>query len=147
MGIEEANQANLHEWLRMALALWPENSESQLRQELSDSLASDREKTFLFKNEDGRYVGFVTASLRTDYVEGASTSPVGYLEGIYVDETHRNRGIGRKLVEAAENWARERGCTEMGSDTWVTNTGSIQFHDRLGYQQEEILVHFLKALH
>jgi aminoglycoside 6'-N-acetyltransferase I len=80
------------------------------------------------------------------YADGASTSPVGYLEGRYVSPQFRNRGAGRMLVEAGEAWARDRGCTEMASDTEIDNAVSIRLHAELGYREVERVVRFLKSL-
>ena len=90
-------------------------------------------------------VGFTEVGLRA-YAEGCRSSPVGYLEGIFVAEPYRARGIGRALVEAAEQWARERGCTEMASDREVENEGSGIFHAAVGYQEVERIVCFKKPL-
>ena len=47
---------------------------------------------------------------------------------------------------AAENWAREKGCTEMASDTWLDNEPSIRAHLKMGYNEVERLVHYVKQL-
>jgi aminoglycoside 6'-N-acetyltransferase I len=90
-------------------------------------------------------VGFLEVWLR-EYAEGASSSPVGYLEGWFVEPEFRCKGIGRSLVLAGEEWARQAGCTEMASDSEVDNVGSIRAHQRLGYREVERIVCFLKAL-
>lgn len=53
-------------------------------------------------------MGFANVALRNDYVEGCGTSPVAYLEAIYVDEEHRLSGYARELVKRCEDWGRER---------------------------------------
>jgi aminoglycoside 6'-N-acetyltransferase I len=63
-----------------------------------------------------------------------------------VDEDLREQGIGKALVKAAEVWARSQGLTEMGSDTWLENDISIQAHLKMGYEEAERLVHFIKKL-
>ncbi len=70
-------------------------------------------------------VGFAELSIRA-YAEGCSSDNVGYLEGWYVEESHRH--VGQALVEAAEQqWARKRGCTaRLASDTEATS--STQAH-------------------
>ena len=68
---------------KLALLLWPEHALSALEQELRIYLASDAAAIFL-AFERIQAVGFAQCQLRTDYVEGASSSPVGYLEGIFV---------------------------------------------------------------
>lgn len=49
-------------------------------------------------------------------------------------------------MQAAEAWARQEGCDEMGSDAVVENFNSQQAHQHLGYQVSETLVHFRKPL-
>lgn len=95
--------------------------------------------------QNGQLVGFVEVSLR-DYAEGCESSPVGYLEGWYVVPEHRKTGIGRRLVQAAEDWARAKGCSEMASDSELSNTQGQQAHARLGYQEVERMVCFRKSL-
>jgi aminoglycoside 6'-N-acetyltransferase I len=66
-------------------------------------------------------VGFLEMSLRHEYVEGCETSPVAYLEGIFVLGEHRNKGVAKLLVKQAEEWAINAGCTEIASDAEITN--------------------------
>ena len=94
---------------------------------------------------DENLVAFIEAGLR-EYGEGCETSPVGYVEAWYVDEHLRGQNLGRDLVQMAEQWAREKGCTEMASDTWLENESSIAAHLKLGYVEAERLVHFMKRL-
>ena len=63
-----------------------------------------------------------------------------------MDEDLRGQGVGKALVEAAEEWARSQGLSEMGSDTWLENEVSIRAHLKLGYEEAERLVHFVKKL-
>ena len=89
--------------------------------------------------------GFLEASIRS-HVEDCDTENVGYLEGWYVDEPHRQMGIGGGLVKAAEDWARNKGCNEMASDAEVGNTVSLEAHAKLGYTETSRLVHLRKEL-
>lgn len=123
MRIEKANQTHLDAITHLALKLWPDHEWAELRSEFEELLASQKDRLYLAA-ANGTYVGFVHMSLRYDYVEGSSSSPVGYVEGIYVDETHRNQGVSRKLVEAGGAWAKSLGCKEIGSDTGSDNHAS-----------------------
>jgi aminoglycoside 6'-N-acetyltransferase I len=143
--IRVATELDLDEVVALALALWPDEDEEDLAESLSASIDADVEIVFLAIAE-GERVGFAAASLRTDYVEGASSSPVGYLEGVYVDEAHRRRGIGQALVRAVESWAALEGCTEFGSDAYLENLESHAFHLAAGFEEAGRLVHFLKPL-
>ncbi|WP_041653509.1 aminoglycoside 6'-N-acetyltransferase [Allomeiothermus silvanus] len=123
-------------------ALWPDANDPS---EVMDQLARPERFQILVAEEGSQFIGWVEVALR-DYAEGCQTSPVGYLEGWYVVPTHRQSGIGRKLVEAAEDWARGKGCTEMASDTKIHNTLSQIAHARLGYAEVERIVCFRKPL-
>ena len=129
----------------MRQRLWPEAPVEYLSVDLDDKLARPDYIVFVASNEDDASIAFVEAGLR-DYAEGCETSPVGYIEAWYVDEHLRGQKLGRELILAAERWAREKGCTEMASDTWLENEASITAHLRLGYYEVERLVHFAKKL-
>jgi aminoglycoside 6'-N-acetyltransferase I len=132
-------------WLRMRLSLWADQSLEQLRSELESILADPLTPVFVAIRADGSAGGFIEAGTRK-YAEGCETSPVGYIEGWYVDPDLRKQGVGAALVHAAEDWARSQGLSEMGSDTWLDDEASIQAHAKLGYQEMERLVHFGKRL-
>ncbi|MGL4798787.1 MAG: aminoglycoside 6'-N-acetyltransferase, partial [Cellulosilyticaceae bacterium] len=84
--------------------------------------------------------------LRYDYVEGTESSPVGYLEGIYVDEKHRMQGMARQLLKYCEKWAREQGCAEFASDCELDNTESLRFHLKVGFIEANRMICFNKRL-
>ena len=141
--IRRATLEDKPDWLRMRLLLWIYSAAHELEPELDTILADPGQAVFIASAFDGRCVGFVEAATRT-YAEGCATSPVGYIEGWYVDEDLRGQGIGTRLVTTAEEWARQKGCQEMASDTWLDNDASIYAHIRMGYQEVERLVHFVK---
>jgi aminoglycoside 6'-N-acetyltransferase I len=113
--------------------------------DLDDKLANPDYAVFVASRPDESVIAFIEAGLRA-YAEGCESSPVGYIEAWYVDEDRRGQKLGRDLVQAAEQWAREKGCSEMASDTWLENEASIAAHLRLGYAEVERLVHFAKRL-
>ena len=143
--IRRATQADKPEWIRMRQGLWPDAPLEYLNFDLDELLADDDAAVFVASNADGRLVAFIEAGLR-GYGEGCETSPVGYIEAWYVDPHLRGQKLGRELVRIAEQWARDKGCTEMASDTWLENDISIAAHLRMGYAEAERLVHFVKRL-
>ncbi len=133
------------EWLRLRVGLWPEQTRRELDSERSIfSERPDRYVVFLARRADGRWGGFLEASLR-EYAEGCATSPAGFIEGWYVDADLRRAGVGRALVHAAEAWAAAKGCVEMGSDTEAVNVRSQRAHAALGYGATR-MVSFWKRL-
>ncbi len=145
ISIRRASHEDIPEWLRMRRALWSTSPIEDLRWAMDETLSDPKQAVFFAVREDGSPCGFVETGMRS-YGEGCETSPVGYIEGWYVDDDVRNQGIGKRLVQTAEDWARSLGMVEMASDTWLDNEGSIAAHVRMGYFEVERLVHFVKKL-
>lgn len=142
--IRRVQHADMPEWFGMRKCIWPEAPDEYLDFDLNEIIASDDDVVF-FALVEGRSVGMIEARIR-EYGEGCETSPVGYIEAWFVREDLRGKGIAGALVQAAENWAREKGCTEMASDTWLDNESGIRAHVKMGYSEVERLVHFMKHL-
>jgi aminoglycoside 6'-N-acetyltransferase I len=133
------------EWFRMRQALWDDCPDKQQEREIDEILSSDTEVVFFAERSSGGLCGFLEASLRSR-ADGCDSTPVGYIEGWYVDEDVRRRGVGRTLVDAAEAWALSRGCRQMASDAELWNTVSHQAHGAIGYKETARLVLFKKDL-
>lgn len=136
---------DLKDLVDLALELWPGHTARGLSAELAEILVKE-DAAFFLAYDSGTPVGFAQCQLRRDYVEGAENSPVGYLEGIFVSETHRKQGIAKELLAACEDWAREKGCTEFASDCELTNIQSLQFHLNVGFKEVNRIICFTKKL-
>jgi len=143
--IRRATAEDKPEWLRMRQGLWPEAPTEYLDFDMDELLAEPDYVVYVASGTDGNLIAFIEVGLR-DYSEGCETSPVGYIEAWYVDEHVRGQKLGKEMVHVAESWAREKGCTEMASDTWLENETSIAAHLKMGYDEAERLVHFVKRL-
>lgn len=145
MTIKQATRADLAEATRLALLLWPEHEPEELSADLAPLL--DRSDAAIFLCEtDGHAVGYAQCQLRRDYVEGCETSPVGYLEGVFVEEGHRRRGAASALVEACQDWARAQGCREFASDCELDNADSLRFHLGVGFEEANRIICFIRRL-
>jgi aminoglycoside 6'-N-acetyltransferase I len=139
-------ESDLAEWLRLRQLLWDGSGEEDQKSEMVDIIEDpDSQFVAVADSGDGRLVGFLEASIRS-HVEDCETENVGYLEGWFVEESSRQKGIGGRLVDLAEQWARQHGCTEMASDAEMGNLVSQQTHSKLGYVETSRLVHFRKEL-
>jgi aminoglycoside 6'-N-acetyltransferase I len=143
--IRRATYEDKPDWLRMRQGLWPDAPIEYLNFDMDDRLADPDYAVLVASGDAGQLVGFLEAGTRK-FADGCETSPVGYIEGWFVSEGFRGRGIGAELVRAAEEWARSLGRQEMASDTWLENENSIRVHRLLGYEEMERLVHFVKRL-
>ena len=139
-------ETDLNAWFRLRQMLWDGSSEQNHKTEMLDIIEHPESQLILVAQVDtGELVGFLEASIRP-FVEDCHTDSVGYLEGWFVEPKFRRMGIGRQLVKAAENWARQRGCTEMASDAELGNDVSLTAHLGLGYEETSRLVHLRKDL-
>jgi len=133
---------NEKEWAEMCIALWSDNTTADMLKERKNGKLPNE---YLYM-ADGEAIAFVSLSLRHDYVEGTVSSPVGYLEGIYVKPNFRGRGIAAELVEFAKKWAISQGCSELASDCELDNENSRLFHSKIGFEEANKIICFTMAL-
>ena len=149
MIIRPAQASDAAEWLRMRMALWTGSDPDTQAGEIAHFLAAlplpTLHAAFVCPRPDTGLCGLVEVSIRP-YADSCEGNNVGYLEAWYVDPDVREQGVGRALVTAAEEWARQQGCREMASDADLDNTISQAAHQRLGYVETGRSVQFCKAL-
>lgn len=128
----------------MRRALWPD--EAGLESDTAAMLAAPERLALIARDDRGGAAGFAEAAIRRDYVNGCDTSPVLFLEGIYVAPDRRMQGVARALAEQASRWGRAFGCTEFASDALLDNADSHAFHAAIGFEETERVVYFRRAL-
>jgi aminoglycoside 6'-N-acetyltransferase I len=139
-------QDDFNEWLDLALTLWPDYQTAEMQVILTSILASPHEDGFIVRDENENAIAFMNLSLRSDYVPGATHRPVAYVEGIYVKDEYRNQGVGKALIQTAQQWGRDLGCLELASDALIENTASHEFHTKMGFREVERTVFFIKSV-
>ena len=142
--VEKAEASELPAVAGLAARMW-DHPTAELEAEFAELLA-DPEAALFTAKRNGEAVAFAQCQLRHDYVEGTETSPVGYLEGVYVDEAHRHRGVASALLRACEAWAKEKGCAEFASDCELDNRDSLGFHLAAGFEEANRIICFTKRL-
>lgn len=75
---------------------------------------------------DGRVVGFVSVS---------DVHGLAHL-GMFVEREHRGQGVGRRLLAAAVEWARESGCHKVVLEVWPHNHVAIRLYESAGFATE-----------
>ncbi|MBP7885394.1 GNAT family N-acetyltransferase [Patescibacteria group bacterium] len=143
--VTKENKIDFENLVDMTHALWSDHTKEELSKEMDKILESNKEDAFVVKEND-KYMAFATFSIKHEYVQGADSYPVGYLEGIYVKPNFRKKGLAKKIVEFAEKWALEKGCKQIASDTWLCNEESQKFHKSIGFEEVERIVHFIKKI-
>ncbi|MGN0778983.1 MAG: aminoglycoside 6'-N-acetyltransferase [Aristaeellaceae bacterium] len=145
MTIRQAHPSDTSLLAHLASRLWPHHTPSELEPEFAALTASPEAACFLAYDGDIP-IGFAQCQLRHDYVEGTSTSPVGFLEGLWVEASHQRQGVATDLVHACEDWARGMGCSEFGSDCELGNDVSLAFHLAAGFTEVQRTIWFVKQL-
>jgi len=144
MRIARGTSAEHAGWLELRLALWPAPREEHLG-EMALMAANPQRFAAFIAYASSEAIGLAEAAMRTDYVNGAQSSPVGFLEGLYVVPHARRKGVARALVAEVSRWARASGCSELASDAALANTASHAVHRALGFEETERVVYFRKA--
>ncbi len=144
--VRPVTENDLPAWFKLRQLLWDESSDNEHRTEMRDIFEhTETQLVLVVEIMNGKLIGFLEASIRP-FVEDCYTDHVGYLEGWFVEPEFRRHGIGRLLVSTAEDWARQKGCVEMASDSEIGNDLSLQAHLKLGYEETSQLVHLRKDL-
>lgn len=141
--VKRAEGNELKKAAELAVQMWDGHTVSELAREFAEA---GEETRFFLKYEGTEPVGFAQCQLRHDYVEGTDSSPVGYLEGIFVRETYRHKGYARELLTECERWAAEQGCREFASDCELENEESRRFHLAAGFAEANRIICFAKEL-
>jgi GNAT superfamily N-acetyltransferase len=96
----------------------------------------------LIAEDDGRPVGWLHAAL----AEFLEADPFVLIAGLVVDRKSRNQGIGRMLVQAAEQWAREKRCALVRLSSSAGRVSAHRFYEHLGYRHIKTQHAFAKWL-
>ncbi|MDJ0977036.1 MAG: GNAT family N-acetyltransferase [Erythrobacter sp.] len=144
----EATGEHVDEWSRLRAELWPEDTKEAHAEDLREWYlgANPDRAAFVATASNDTLSGFAEATMRRDYVEGCSTSPVVFLEGIYVKPTERGKGIARALSAAVREWGRARGATEFASNALIGNEDSHAFHTAVGFEETLRVVFFCQKV-
>jgi len=145
MRIETCSTETLDQWVALRFVLWPNEDREQTIAEAPAMLVRP-DLLVLVAREEDMVTGFAEAAIRRDYVNGCETSPVAFVEGIYVVPEHRRQGVAGALIAAIEQWARDQGLHELASDALLENSQSHAMHRGLGFSETERVVYFRKPL-
>jgi aminoglycoside 6'-N-acetyltransferase I len=149
--VRPARDSDRNALAQMRALLWPDAGVEQHVKELNAIFSHPMIGTLptailVSDGENGALIGFLEVGMRS-HADGCDPQrPVGFVEGWFVQELFRNRGVGAELMRSAEDWARAQGCLEMASDALIDNQESQRAHAALGFEIVDRCVHFRKAL-
>ncbi|MFV8450702.1 GNAT family N-acetyltransferase [Vibrio campbellii] len=98
------------------------------------NMLADEERLFLVAEEGQQVLGFITATItQNETISFLIKDPICRIGTIVVDEHQKSKGVGRALMAAVEQWARESGATQVRLEVMEFNHNAQQFYDKLGF--------------
>ncbi|MDD1746527.1 MAG: GNAT family N-acetyltransferase [Methanomassiliicoccales archaeon] len=132
-------------------AKWPalkQRGEAEVRQEMSFYLAHDNEQAGLAQllkerpersealiawDRDGARAGCILMRIRPE-----AGSKVAWIYLVYVEPSHRRKGLAKELMARAEAWAREGGASSLMLSVAAREQGTIRLYESAGMSPEKI---------
>ena len=143
--IKQAKPEDIMTLAGFAMKLWTGHSFTEMANKFKKLISCDHAVCFI-QYVDGKAIGFAQCQLRNDYVEGTDSSPVGYLEGIFIEDAYRKHGYAKELLKACEAWAKGKHCAEFASDCELENDDSLRFHMAMGFEEANRIICFRKDI-
>ncbi len=127
------------------LPAWRTRSQvdSTNRVSLQKAMAEPEPGSAILIAEDaaGRALGFIHLQTQTDYFTGEQH---GYISDVAVDKRFGGQGVGRILLDAAEDWARARGYRLLTLYVFAGNTHARHVYEKHDYSEE--VVKYVKVI-
>ena len=96
---------------------------------------------FIAEDENGKLSGFIHLQTETDYF---CEEKYGYISDLAVDAAFEGQGIGRKLLETAQEWARAKGYRLLALYVFSGNRRTREVYEKFGFQEE--VIKYVKAV-
>ena len=93
------------------------------------------EQHLLVADSEGNIIGAALVSVdASDPEPWIQPRRFGYIEEVVVSEEYRGRGIGKRLLESINHWAKQQGLEEIELHVWQRNHRATAFYESLGYE-------------
>ncbi len=132
-------------WSALRHLLWPDQSAEAHFAEIKEMLSEQGAVGYGGFASDGALIAFAEVSIRA-YANGCTSTPVPFLEGIFVAKLKRRQGIAGLLLAQIGRDLRGKGFVELCSDAEMHNTASHLAHRHWGFVETERVIYFRKPL-
>ena len=129
------------QWQAMRSALYGSLNNERHQKEIEQAFASQDFFCYFLAGNGDRILGLVELASR-NIVDGCSSSPVAYLEGLYLKEEYRGKGFGKEAIGIILQWCKEKGFSELATDAELTNLKAQKFYQALGFQEIDRVVEY-----
>lgn len=143
MSIVQADLSSVKDWADLSARLFTDRTSEEMDRACHEFLTTKKEIGFLYRLNNIA-VGYMNLSIRNDYVNGTDTSPVAFVEAVYILPEYRRQGIAKELIAYAEKFAKDNGMKQLASDCPIENTVSERFHKSCGFAERERVICFAK---
>lgn len=126
----------------LATQLGYPSSGDEIARRLAEVRRSEESAIFVAQLASGEIAGWIGMFVFRSIVD----EPRVEISGFVVDQDLRSQGIGDKLLEAAEQWAREKGYRSIGLRCNVIRERAHAFYERHGYQHAKTQKSFRKIM-
>jgi ribosomal protein S18 acetylase RimI-like enzyme len=96
---------------------------------------------YIAEDETGKRAGFLHLQTQIDYFNGEK---IAYISDLAVDSAFEGQGVGRILLDKAEDWAREQGCSLLTLYVFSGNSRARKIYEKFGFKEE--VVKYVKPL-
>ncbi len=96
-----------------------------------EEISADPSYATLVAEGEVKVLGMVALHVERYY---GKDGPNARIMAFVVDSEHRGRGVGRALISAAEDWARQRGARDVMLTTQKRRSGARRFYQSMGYE-------------
>jgi GNAT superfamily N-acetyltransferase len=108
---------------------YPTSTEAMSRR--FEEISADPSYRALVAERDGQVLGMVGLHVERYCEKDGSCARI---ISLVVDSEHRGEGVGRTLISAAEEWARQRGAQDVMLTTHKRRAGAHRFYRSMGYE-------------
>ncbi len=143
--IIRASNENLDKLTELGVALWPNNEYDSLQSDFEYIIGHLLNRVYLAKSDED-YIGFIHLAIRKGFVEGANSSPVGYVEGIYVKPEFRKMGVAKALYNAGVQWVKSKKCYQVGADLGLNNETCPDFYVNMGFDEVNRIICYINNI-
>jgi GNAT superfamily N-acetyltransferase len=140
--IREARISDAPNLAPLATQLGYESTPEEVAERLPGIFADSEHIIFVAELKGGELAGYVDTFLFRTVASNVRAE----IAGLVVEEKSRSHNIGRMLMARAEDWAREKGCSECGLRSNVIREGAHRFYENLGYRVNKTQKSFRKKL-
>ena len=140
--VRAASKHDAEALARLAGELGYPSTADQIRERLGAVEGNSDHMTFVAVASTEGVVGWIQISR----ARSLEVDPRAEITGLVVDSKHRGAGVGRRLVERGEAWAREKGLNTIGVHSNVVRERAHSFYLRLGYAVTKSQKVFRKSL-